>query len=146
MPLASLFALSALVLIMGAVSAALLDIAARAQSEARLPFIGDWSGGPATCNEPFRFTPSAYIAPSGFASTYGSIEGSDNGFSLKFPDGYRLILTDVAPQRMTWHSPRSGDTFDLPRCPQPPAAVRPIPSQAKTIGGARALRRKKGGR
>lgn len=119
------------------------EAAARAQSEERFPFIGDWSGGPATCKEPFRFTPSTYIAPSGFASPYESIERSDNGFSLKFPDDYRLILTDVVPQRMTWHSPRSGDTFDLRRCPQVPAAVRPMPLRAKPIGRASASKQKK---
>jgi hypothetical protein len=48
--------------------------------------------------------------------TYGSIDRTENGFSLKFPDGYRLILSDVTPQQMTWHSPASGDTFELQRC------------------------------
>jgi hypothetical protein len=119
------------------------EAVARAQSGERFPFIGDWSGGPATCKEPFRFTPSTYIAPSGFASTYESIERSANGFSLKFPDDYRLILTDVVPQRMTWHSPRSGDTFDLRRCPQAPAAVRPMPSRAKPIGRGSASKQKR---
>jgi hypothetical protein len=96
-------------------AAALLRIA-EASAKERLRFIGDWSGSPATCKEPFRFTPSRYIAPSGFALTYESIERSDNRFSLKFPDGSGINLAVVKPQRMTWHSPRPGDTFDLRRC------------------------------
>ena len=131
MPLPGLFAFRAVVLAMVAVSAALLSTAARAKSEERLPFIGDWSGGPATCKEPFRFTPSTYIVPSGFAATYESIERSDTGFSLKFSDGYRVFLTEVNPQGMRWHSPRSGDTFDLRRCPRAPTTVRPLPARPR---------------
>jgi hypothetical protein len=95
--------------------AALLSIAPSLGQE-RLPFMGDWRGGRGTCKAPYRFTPTGYIAPSGFALSYGSIERTENGFSLKFPDGYRLILSEVKPQQMTWHSPASGDTFELQRC------------------------------
>jgi hypothetical protein len=94
---------------------ALLSIGA-SQGQERLPFMGDWRGGRGTCKAPYRFTTTGYIAPSGFAWSYGSIERTENGFSLKFPDGYRLVLSDVTPQQMTWHSPASGDTFELQRC------------------------------
>jgi hypothetical protein len=95
--------------------AALLSVGA-AQGQERLPFMGDWRGGRGTCKAPYRFTATGYIAPSGFALAYGSIERTQDGFSLKFPDGYRLILSDVKPQQMTWHSLGSGDTFALHRC------------------------------
>jgi hypothetical protein len=95
--------------------AALLSIEA-GQGQERLPFMGDWRGGRGTCQTPYRFTATRYTAPSGFSLTYGSIERTENGFSLKFPDGYRLVLSDVTPQQMTWHSPGSGDTFELQRC------------------------------
>jgi hypothetical protein len=98
-----------------ALVAALLSIGA-AQGQERLPFIGDWRGGRGTCKAPYRFTMTGYTAPSGFSLTYGSIERTENGFSLKFADDYRLVLTDVRPQQMTWHSPLSGDTFELQRC------------------------------
>jgi hypothetical protein len=98
-----------------AVVAALLSIGA-AQGQERLPFMGDWRGGRGTCKAPYRFTATGYMAPSGFSLTYGSIDRTEDGFSLKFPDGYRLVLSDVTPQRMTWHSPVSGDTFELQRC------------------------------
>ena len=98
-----------------ALVAALLSIGA-AQGQERLPFMGDWRGGRGTCKTPYRFTATGYTAPSGFSLTYGSIERTENGFSLKFPDGYRLVLSDVTPQQMTWHSPASGDTFELHRC------------------------------
>ncbi len=87
-----------------------------AHAQERLPFIGDWSGGRGTCTAPYRFTSTRYIAPSGFTLSYGSIERTKDGFRLTFPDGYRLILSDVQPRQMTWHSPASGDTFELHRC------------------------------
>ena len=87
-----------------------------AEAQERLPFLGDWRGGRGTCNTPYRFTPTGYIAPSGFAMTYGTVERTESGFRLQFTDGYRLILSDVTPRQMTWHSPGSGDTFELQRC------------------------------
>lgn len=81
------------------------------------PFVGDWSGGPATCSAPFHFTEKSYAGPGVRSMRIQKIERNGTWYSLQFADGYRLTLADVKKKTMTWHSPISGDTFDLERCP-----------------------------
>lgn len=82
-----------------------------------LPFEGRWSGGPATCAAPFRITPLTYAAPGAKASSIAKVERSRGWWRVELEDGYGVTLMDVKPKTMTLHSPASGDTFRLKRCP-----------------------------
>lgn len=90
--------------------------AAPAQAAARYPFEGAWAGGPATCGEPFRLTSTTYQAPGTTAARIAKVEQSKGLWNVKLRDGYSVTLGDVKRGTMTWHSPASGDTFDLTRC------------------------------
>ena len=85
-------------------------------AQAATPFEGRWGGGPATCRKPFTITGKTYRPPGGKTLTIKSIERDGQNYLLTFLDGYRVALFDVTRDRLTWHSPISGDTFDLIRC------------------------------
>lgn len=89
---------------------------AAAQDRATAPFVGTWTGGPATCDEPFRFSPDRYTPPGGQQIRVAAVERDGDNYLLTFRDGYRVALFDVGRRTMTWHSPISGDTFELRRC------------------------------
>jgi hypothetical protein len=80
-----------------------------------LPFVGRWAEAPESCGSPFVFTPNSYSPSGSKRLLIRSIERSDRDFLLSF-DEYRVSLFDITDQTMTWHSPISGDTFDLMRC------------------------------
>ncbi|WP_019998747.1 hypothetical protein [Aureimonas ureilytica] len=84
--------------------------------EAAAPFVGKWSGGPASCQSPFRFTEKTYTPPGGKTLKIVRIERDGNSYLVSFSDGYRVALFDVSTRALTWHSPISGDTFELKRC------------------------------
>ncbi|WP_082505590.1 hypothetical protein [Aureimonas sp. Leaf324] len=100
----------------GALVSVLLAVSLPPAGAADLPFQGRWSGGPATCQTPFSFTPSRYTAPGSRPIKVAKVERDGRNFLLSFPDGYRVALFDVSRKSMTWHSPISGDTFELTRC------------------------------
>ncbi|MFG5121387.1 hypothetical protein [Methylorubrum sp. POS3] len=81
------------------------------------PFEGRWSGGPASCALPFHITAKTYAAPGAPPSPVAKVEHSRGWWRIELKDGYSVTLMDVKPRSMTWHSPESGDTFDLTRCP-----------------------------
>lgn len=99
-----------------AVALALVVAASTVEAAPKHRFAGSWSGGPATCAEPFRFTDSRYTPPGAPSMRIRKIEREGNDYLLSFPDGYTVSLFDVGPKTMIWHSPTSGDTFDLRRC------------------------------
>ncbi len=81
-------------------------------------FIGKWAdGGIATCADPFEFTGKTYSPPmSGKTGRIKKIERDGRFIGIELADGYRITLFDVKKNTMTWHSPASGDTFELKRC------------------------------
>lgn len=95
----------------------LAGLASGPASAAALPFEGRWSGGPATCTSPFRITPKTYAAPGSAPSPIARVERSRGWWRIELEDGYGVTLMDVKSRTMTWHSPASGDTFALRRCP-----------------------------
>ncbi len=95
----------------------LVVLAAGPAAAGALPFEGRWNGGPATCGSPFRITPKAYAAPGAKPSPIAKVERSRGWWRLELEDGYGVTLMDVKSKTMTWHSPASGDTFALKRCP-----------------------------
>ncbi|MHC1547260.1 hypothetical protein [Phyllobacterium sp. K27] len=81
------------------------------------PFVGNWAGEITTCADPFRITAKTYAPPmSGKALRIKKIERDGKFWSVQLADGYRFTLFDVKKNTLTWHSPASGDTFDLKRC------------------------------
>ena len=59
------------------------------------PFEGSWTGGPATCTDPFRFTSSTYRLPGGKSHRLTKVHRDGDWFDLRFPGGYRLTLASV---------------------------------------------------
>lgn len=94
----------------------LVGAALPASAQSQPSFVGDWGGGPTTCDEPFRFTAKQYAPPGMKLMRMKSVERDGKNYLLSFPDGYRVSLFDVGRRSMTWHSPISGDTFELRRC------------------------------
>jgi hypothetical protein len=92
-------------------------LAAGPAAAGALPFEGRWSGGPATCRSPFRITPRTYAAPGTKPSPIRTVERSHGWWRVELVDGYSVTLMDVKPRSMTWHSPASGGSFPLVRCP-----------------------------
>lgn len=95
---------------------ALCSTGITASAQTRPLFVGEWSGGPATCAEPFRFSATTYTPTGGERLKIAQTERDGRNYLLSFADGYRVALFDVTSRRMTWHSPISGDTFELVRC------------------------------
>ena len=81
-------------------------------------FIGKWAdGGISTCDDPFEFAATTYSPPmSDKKSRIRKIERDGKFIGIELTDGYRITLFDAKKNTMTWHSPESGDTFDLKRC------------------------------
>lgn len=94
----------------------LLLLAAMSASNATEPFAGRWRGGPATCRTPFTITEKSYTPPGGGTIRIVKVERDGNSYLLSFADGYRVALFSVKGRSLTWHSPISGDTFELSRC------------------------------
>ncbi len=95
---------------------ALVMMVATVPVEAAAPFVGKWSGGPASCQTPFRFTEKTYTPPGSKTLQIARIERDGSSYLISFTDGYRVALFDVGAKTLTWHSPISGDTFELKRC------------------------------
>jgi len=95
----------------------LLLLTAGPAAAGALPFEGRWSGGPATCRSPFRITPRTYTAPGAKPAPIRKVERSHGWWRVELEDGYGVTLMDVKSRSMTWHSPASGDSFPLVRCP-----------------------------
>ena len=98
------------------ISLIILALTATAVEAGSYPFEGAWAGGPATCDEAFRFTSTTYRIPAGRLLRVEKVERNGNWFRLQFAGGKNLTLASVGADSMTWHSPASGDTFDLRRC------------------------------
>lgn len=99
-----------------AFAAAVLTLSAPAAAQPAPAFVGEWAGGPTTCAEPFTFTVRHYTPPGAPRLRIQSVERDGVNYLLSFADGYRVSLFDVKRRTLTWHSPISGDTFDLRRC------------------------------
>jgi hypothetical protein len=97
---------------------ALGTTAAEMVRAAEQPFVGRWAdGGIATCADPFEFTARTYSPPmSDKKGKIRKIERDGKFIGIELTDGYRITLFDVKKNTMTWHSPESGDTFELRRC------------------------------
>lgn len=77
---------------------------------------GRWAGGPATCSTPFVIRGGSYAAPGTKPFRIRKVERSGGWWRVELVDRYAFVLRDVKPKSMTWHSPASGDTFELRRC------------------------------
>ncbi|OAH21709.1 hypothetical protein AX289_17475 [Methylorubrum populi] len=86
-------------------------------SAAGRPIDGRWGGGPATCSMPFSIQGSTYAAPGGRPQRIRKVEPSGRWWRVELVDRSAFVLMDVKPNSMTWHSPASGDIFELRRCP-----------------------------
>ncbi|QUJ76956.1 hypothetical protein KDD17_02585 [Sulfitobacter albidus] len=87
-------------------------ICARASEESSsLSPLGAWD-----C-EIMRFTLSATeYNVSGKLVPVANIEQiAEDGFGITLADDYRFAVFDVRPESLTWHSPKSGDTFECQR-------------------------------
>ncbi|GJD91638.1 hypothetical protein BHAOGJBA_5186 [Methylobacterium hispanicum] len=92
------------------------QLAALPASAAGRPIDGKWSGGPASCSLPFAISGRTYVAPGATPKRVVKVERSGGWWRIELADRYAFVLMNVKPATMTWHSPASGDTFDLTRC------------------------------
>lgn len=83
----------------------------------RPAFAGRWD----CAGTRMTFTAATYTA-SGASRPIDSVEteersitGTGEDYLITLAGGDRLTLVGVTDERMTWHSPQSGDTFDCER-------------------------------
>jgi len=64
----------------------------------------------------FTLDEQIYKNSSAPAASIQSIEAiADDAFGVTLEDGYRFALFEVTADRLVWHSPESGDTFECRR-------------------------------
>lgn len=99
----------------GAVVVALGCLATAALAAGSQPFHGAWSGGPADCDEPFRFEERTYTPPGATPMRIVRVRTDGRSHRITMQGDYTINLT-VKGRSMLWQSEASGDFFELKRC------------------------------
>jgi len=89
---------------------AVLLAAAHVPAQAGSPFVGKWDCGVAT----FTFTETTYNNGSE-TLRMTKVEKDGGDYTLSFPNDYKIMLTGIKANAMTWISGESGDDFQCKR-------------------------------